>query len=174
MLNLSAGAIVTMDRGYNDYSLFASWCERGVYFVTRVKKDATYEVVTQREAKPEKNILADETITFSAPQSKEKCPYQLRLVSFYDVKKERIMHFLTNNFKLAATTIAAIYKDRWQIELFFKAIKQNLQVKTFLGTSENAVKSQLWTALLAMLLLDKMIERAYSKVCPSMHTWVML
>jgi hypothetical protein len=156
MLNLPAGAIVAMDRGYNDYSLFSSWCERGVYFVTRIKKDAIYEVVARREPKPEKNIVADETITFSSPQSREKCPYQLRLVSFYDEKKERVMHFLTNNFKLDAETIAAIYKDRWQIELFFKAIKQNLKVKTFLGTSENAVKSQLWTALLAMLLLKFM------------------
>jgi hypothetical protein len=153
MLNLPAGAIVVMDRGYNDYTLFGSWCTDGVYFVTRLKDNADYQVVQSLEPKPGKNIIADEIIRFNAPKSWEKCPHHLRLVSFYNAEKDEILHFLTNNFKLAASTIAAIYKERWQIELFFKAIKQNLKVKTFLGTNENAVKSQLWTALLASLLL---------------------
>lgn len=153
MLKLPAGAIVAMDRGYNDYSLFGRWCSQGVYFVTRLKDRADYQVVNRRPARPDKNVMADETIKFKAPKSWEKCPHHLRLVSCYNVDKKETMYFLTNNFKLAASTIAAIYKDRWQIELFFKAIKQNLKVKTFWGTSENAVKSQLWTALTAILLL---------------------
>lgn len=153
MLKLPAGAIVAMDRGYNDYALFGAWCTSGVYFVTRIKDKTDYQVVSQRKANFEKNITADEVIKFNAPKSQEKCPHPLRLVSYYHVEKGETMQFLTNNFKLAASTIAAIYKDRWQIELFFKAIKQNLKVKTFLGTNENAVKSQLWTALLASLLL---------------------
>lgn len=153
MLKLPAGAIVAMDRGYNDYRLFGAWCARGVYFVTRLKDNADYQVVEQLSAKPEKNIVADEVIKFTTARSLERCPHRLRLVHYYNVDKGELMYFLTNNFKLAASTIAAIYKDRWQIELFFKAIKQNLKVKTFLGTSENAVKSQLWTALLVILLL---------------------
>jgi len=153
MLKLPPGAIVAMDRGYNDYTLFGSWCRGGVYFVTRLKDKTDYQVVEELESKPEQNIVADDIIRFNAPQSWEKCPYNLRLVSFYNAEKDEILHFLTNNFKLAASTIAAIYKERWQIELFFKAIKQNLKVKTFLGTNENAVKSQLWTALTTMLLM---------------------
>ena len=153
MLNLPVGAIVVIDRGFNDYSLFGTWCARGVFFVTRLKENADYHVVRQLPAKPEQNIEADELIKFTQARSWEKCPYHLRLVNYYNAEKDEVMHFLTNNLKLAASTIAAIYKDRWQIELFFKAIKQNLKVKTFLGTSENAVKSQLWTALLTMLLL---------------------
>ena len=153
MLKLPAGAIVAMDRAYNDYSLFGTWCARGVFFVTRMKENADYQVVKQLPIKLGQNIKADEVIEFANVQSWEKCPYHLRLVSYYNPEKDEVMHFLTNNFKLATSTIAAIYKDRWQIELLFKAIKQNLKVKTFLGTSENAVKSQLWTALLVMLLL---------------------
>ena len=153
MLKLPPGAIVAMDRGYNDYTLFGAWCRGGVYFVTRLKDNSDYQVVEELEPKPEQNIVADEIISFNATMSWEKCPYHLRLVSFYNSEKNETLNFLTNNFKLAASTIAAIYKDRWQIELFFKALKQNLKVKTFLGTNENAVKSQLWTALTAMLLM---------------------
>jgi len=153
MLKLPAGAIVAMDRGYNDYALFGTWCANGVYFVTRIKDKADYQVVRRLEPKLDQNITADEIIRFNAAKSWEKCPHHLRLVSFYNAEKDETLQFLTNNFKLAPSTIAAIYKDRWQIELFFKAIKQNLKVKTFLGTNENAVKSQLWTALLASLLL---------------------
>ncbi len=153
MLNLPAGAIVAMDRGYNDYSLFGAWCGRGVFFVTRKKDNASCQVVGQRPLKSDKAIVADEFIKFTSPQAQKNCPYYLRQVSYYNAEKDEIMQFITNNFKLSATTIAAIYKDRWKIELFFKAIKQNLKIKTFLGTSENAVKSQLWTALLVMLLL---------------------
>jgi hypothetical protein len=153
MLRLPPGAIVAMDRGYIDYALFGAWCAGGVYFVTRLKDNTDFQVVSRLEPKPDQNITADEIIRFNAPKSKEKCPYQLRMVSYYNEEKDETLHFLTNNFRLAASTIAAIYKDRWQIELFFKAIKQNLKVKTFLGTNENAVKSQLWTALLTALLL---------------------
>jgi diacylglycerol kinase len=153
LLKLPAGAIVVMDRGYNDYRLFGAWCDRGVYFVTRMKDRTDYQVVASKVVAPDKDIVADEMIKFNSSSSQKKCPHHLRLVSFYNAEKDEVLYFLTNNFKLAASTIAAIYKERWQIELFFKAIKQNLKVKTFLGTSENAVKSQLWTALLAMLMM---------------------
>ena len=92
-------------------------------------------------------------IEFTDPISLEKCPYPLRLIQVYDPEKEEIYFFLTNHMDLGATTIAAIYKDRWQIEIFFKYLKQYLKIKTFVGTSPNAVKIQIWTALIAMLML---------------------
>ena len=95
----------------------------------------------------------DEIIELRGLNAFEKCPYRLRRIEFYDPEKEAILVFLTNHLTLGASTVAAIYKDRWQIELFFKAIKQNLKIKTFVGTSANAVKIQIWTALIAMLIL---------------------
>ena len=153
MLSLVAGAIVAMDRGFNDFSLFGAWCERGVYFVTRMKEKTVYEVVESREPPNGSNVLSDETIRLTGTGAEAKCPHLLRRVVVWDEKKKREIVLLTNNFNLSAKTIGAIYKERWQIELFFKALKQNLKVKSFLGTSENAVKSQLWTALTAMLIL---------------------
>lgn len=151
-LRLQAGSIVVMDRAYVDYSLFNNWITGGVYFVTRQKRNMTYEVVSKREPPNRGQVISDETITLTGYQAKKKCPHPLRRVTVMDDKKGELV-FLTNNFNLAASTIALIYKDRWRIELFFKAIKQGLKIKTFLGTSENAVKSQLWTALLSMLLI---------------------
>lgn len=153
LLNLAAGAIVVMDRGYNDFSLFAKWCVSGVFFVTRMKDNTVYDVEERREVPQGSNVLSDEIIRLSGPKAWEKCPHLLRRVVVWDAENEREIVLLTNNTKLSARTIGGIYKDRWQIELFFKALKQNLKVKTFLGTSENAVKSQLWTALTAMLIL---------------------
>lgn len=95
-------------------------------------------------------------IRFRGPQASKTCPHELRLVTFYDQEQQREFHFLTNNLRLAATTIAAIYKDRWAVELFFKALKQNLKIKTFVGTSPTAVKTQVWTALITMLMLRLM------------------
>ena len=102
----------------------------------------------------------DQIIRFTGLQAKSRCAHELRLVSFYDAEQQREFQFLTNNFRLAATTIAAIYKDRWAVELFFKALKQNLKIKTFVGTSPTAVKTQVWTALIAMLLLRFMQLKA--------------
>jgi hypothetical protein len=147
------GTIVVDDRGYNDYTVFGRWTAQGVYFVTRMKDNALYEVVGQREIPRNRHILKDEMIELRGPKAIEKCPYPLRRVEVYDPEAEEVLVFLTNNLKLAATTIAAIYKERWQIEIFFKALKQNLKIKTFVGTSANAVKIQIWTALIAMLIL---------------------
>jgi hypothetical protein len=147
------GTIVVDDRGYNDYSLFGRWTAQGVYVVTRMKDNALYEVVGQREVPRNSHILKDEMIELRGPKAIEKCPYPLRRIEVYDPETEEVLVFLTNNLKLGATTIAAIYKERWQIEIFFKALKQNLKIKTFVGTSANAVKIQIWTALIAMLVL---------------------
>jgi hypothetical protein len=147
------GTIVVDDRGYNDYALFGQWTAGGVYFVTRMKDNALYEVIGEKEVPQNRHILKDEMIELRGPKAIEKCPYPLRRIEVYDPETEEVLVFLTNNPNLGATTIAAIYKERWQIEIFFKALKQNLKIKTFVGTSANAVKIQIWTALIAMLIL---------------------
>ena len=152
-LRLDPGTIVVYDRGYNDYSLFGQWTSRGVYFVTRMKDKALYEVVERRTVPQGTPILKDQIIRLTGSRAEEKCPFLLRRVEVYIPEKNATYAFLTNQLKLGSTTIAAIYKDRWQIELFFKALKQNLKIKTFVGTSANAVKIQIWTALIAMLIL---------------------
>ena len=152
-LYFAPGSIVVVDRGYTDYRLFARWTQDGVFFVTRMKDNASYRVVEQREVPMHRNILSDERIEFTGYYSQRDCPHVLRRVVLWDHEKQQQIVFLTNHLKLGATTIAATYKDRWQIELFFKAIKQNLKIKTFVGTSENALYIQIWTALIAMLLI---------------------
>jgi hypothetical protein len=147
------GTVVVDDRAYNDYRLFAQWISQGVYFVTKMKENALYEIIGEREVPQNRNILKDELIQFTGYGAREKCPHPLRRIEVYDPKAEEVHVFLTNYMDLGSTTIAAIYKDRWQIEIFFKYLKQNLKIKTFVGTSANAVKIQIWTALIAMLLL---------------------
>ena len=154
-LKFEPDTIVVDDRGYNDYELFGRWTQDGVYFVTRLKDNAAYRIVKDLAVPPTKqgSVLKDQLIQFTGEGAAQKCPQQLRVVSFYDAEHDRTFQFLTNNPKLAAGTIAEIYKARWSIELFFKALKQNLKIKTFLGTSANAVKTQVWTALITMLML---------------------
>ncbi len=142
-----------MDRAYNDYQMFATWTERGVYFVTRMKDNAVFEVVERRRVPHNRNILSDEIIQLTGVKASKKCPHLLRRVVVWDADKSREIVLLTNHLEFGATTIANIYKDRWQIELFFKALKQNLKIKTFIGTTENALRIQIWTALLALVLL---------------------
>jgi hypothetical protein len=151
--HFDSGTIVVDDRGYNDYALFGRWTAEGVYFVTRMKENALYEVVGENDVPKNRNILKDELIELRGPKAIDKCPYPLRRIEVYDPETKEVLVFLTNNLKLGATTIAAIYKERWQIEIFFKALKRNLKIKTFVGTSANAVKIQIWTALIAMLIL---------------------
>ena len=152
-LSFEPGTVVVDDRGYNDYRLFAKWTEEEVYFVTRMKENALYKVVESRPVPQNRSVLKDQVIGLTGIDAWEKCPYLLRRVEVYSAEKGEVLVFLTNHFGFGATTIAAIYKDRWQIELFFKAIKQNLKIKTFVGTSANAVKIQVWTALMTMLIL---------------------
>ena len=156
-MSFAPGTIVACDMGYVDYKLFARWCKDGVWFVTRLKPKSAYRVVASRPLPQGSKILADEEIEFTVPSSRKACPHRLRHVVAWDEDNQRQIHLLTNHLTFGATTIARIYKDRWQIELFFKALKQYLKVKTFVGTSENAVQIQIWTALLAILLL-KMLK----------------
>lgn len=148
-----AGTVVVDDRGYNDYRLFAYWTDSGVFFVTRMKDNALYEVVEEHAVPQNRNILRDQTIRLTGAGAQDKCPHLLRRVEAVREDTGETLVFLTNHHGLGASTVAAIYKDRWQVELFFKALKQNLKIKTFVGTSANAVKIQIWTALIAMLLL---------------------
>ena len=152
-MHFASGTIVVDDRGYNDYRLFAQWTDAGVYFVTRMKDNALFEVVEEREPPQNRRILKDQIIRLTGPGAQHNCPNLLRRVEAVRDDTGGILVFLTNHQSLGASTIAAIYKDRWQIELFFKALKQNLKIKTFVGTSANAVKTQIWTALISMLLL---------------------
>jgi hypothetical protein len=152
-LHFEAGTIVALDRAYIDFLMFARWTEDGVFFVTRPKANVSYTVLKRRGVLWRGNVVSDEEIRLSGLLTKEKYPYRLRRIVVWDTKGGREIVFLTNIFHFAASTVASICKERWQIELSFKALKQNLRVKTFVGTNENAVKTQIWTALIAMLLL---------------------
>lgn len=152
-IHFAPGTIVVDDRGYNDYRLFAKWTEAGVLFVTRMKDNAQFEVIEEREPPQNRRILRDQTIELSGAGAQEKCPHRLRRIEAVREDTGETLVFLTNHHGLGASTIAAIYKDRWAVELFFKALKQNLKIKTFVGTTANAVKTQIWTALISMLLL---------------------
>jgi hypothetical protein len=152
-LRLDAGTIVVMDRGDVDYAWFGRLTTDGVFFVTRLKDNALYRGVERRRPPERNSIRRDEVIRLTGVAAETKCPHDLRRVEVYDPEKDETLVFLTNQLTFGATTIAAIYKDRWQIELFFKALKQNLKIKTFVGTSANALKVQVWTALIALLLL---------------------
>ncbi len=152
-LTFPAGAILVIDRGYTDYRWFASLHEDGVSFVTRLKDNAVFTVVERREVPENRGIVQDEVIALTGIGAAEKCPYLLRRVEAVDPTTGETLVFLTNHLTFGATTIAAIYKDRWQIELLFKTLKQHLKIKTFVGTSANALKTQLWTALIALLIL---------------------
>lgn len=152
-IHFAPGTVVVDDRGYNDYRLFAKWTEAGVFFVTRMKDNAAFEVVEERPVPHHRNVLRDQTIRLSGIGAQDKCPHRLRRIEAVREDTGETLVFLTNHHQLGASTVAAIYKERWQVELFFKALKQNLKIKTFVGTTANAVKTQIWTALISMLLL---------------------
>jgi IS4 transposase len=159
-LEFARGTIVVIDRGYLDYALYERWTECGVYFVTRSRTNMLYKVIECRALPTRGNVKRDETIKLTSEHARKRCSSLLRQVTVWDAEHKRELVFLTNIFHLAASTIGAIYKDRWQIELFFKALKQNLKIKTFVGTSENAVNVQIWTALIAMLLLKFLLLKS--------------
>ncbi len=150
---LNPGSIVAIDRGYIDYALFARWSMAGVFFVTRLKENAAFEVVEECQIPTNRNIRADQLIRLTGARAQADYPELLRRIVVWDAEHEREIVLLTNLLEFGPTTIAAIYKERWKIELFFKALKQNLTVKTFVGTSQNALFIQIWTALIAILLL---------------------
>jgi hypothetical protein len=150
-LSLEPGTIVVFDRGYTDYKWFASLSEQGVYFVTRQRWNCYRKVVKELPVPEKGNILADQMVLLG--HRSYRTGVEVRRVVVLDPETGKKFEFLTNKMDFAASTIAKIYRDRWQIETFFKALKQSLRVKTFVGTSANALKTQIWTALIAMLIL---------------------
>ena len=152
-LRFAPGTILAIDRGYNDYEWFRELMQEEVYFVTRMKEKAVYEVKVELQTPQNSKVVRDQIIYFPRLAREGEEPVLFRRVEIWDAEKEEAVVFLSNLLAFGATTIAAIYKDRWQIELFFKSMKQALKIKTFVGTSANAVRTQVWTALIAMLVL---------------------
>jgi hypothetical protein len=152
VLQLPTGAIVVMDRGYIDYKRLYQWVKRECSFVVRAKDNMRYVVCSARTVDASTGLRSDETIELALEKARKAYPKILRRISFHDANTQLDLVFLTNRFDLDALTIAAIYKQRWQIELFFKWLKQNLGVKHFFGNSLNAVKTQIWIAICTYLI----------------------
>lgn len=165
-IDFKEGSIIAIDRGCLDYGLFHKWTQEGVFFVTRMKSNAGYVVIKRQETPKVGNVLKDEIIELKWRDVRKKCPGRMRRIEVWNEERQEVIIFLTNNFKFSARTIARIYKDRWQIEIFFKMLKQNLKIKTFIGTSSNALNTQIWTALIAILLIK------YLQV-KSRHGWAL-
>jgi putative transposase len=151
-LRLPKGSIVVEDLGYTDYAWYAQLTSQKIFFVTRQKRNAAYEVLERHSVNKSQGLLSDQIIRLTGVKSLE-CPFSLRRITYRDPASGKRYVFLTNHFKLSARTIADIYKERWQIEIFFRWIKQNLKIKAFIGNSENAVLSQIFAALMVYLLL---------------------
>jgi hypothetical protein len=152
-LPLEPGAFYVMDRGYVDFVRLYRFSQSGAFFVTRCKKNLDCTRRSRREVDKTTGLRSDQTVALAGPKSSRLYPDPLRRVAFYDVEKRRRLVFLTNNFMLPALTIARLYKSRWQVELFFKWIKQHLRIKTFYGNTENAVKTQVWIAISVYVLV---------------------
>jgi hypothetical protein len=148
-----SGTILTFDRGFLDFAWFSSLIIQGVWFVTRPKANLAYRVLQTRTPPQNRSILKDQVIELTDSYSSRKCPYPLRLIEALDPKTGESILLLTNHLDFGASTISDIYKDRWQIEILFRNLKQHLKIKTFVGTSANALHIQIWTALIAYLLL---------------------
>jgi hypothetical protein len=152
-LRFDPGTILAIDRGFNDFKWFLELTEDGVYFVTRMKTNTVYTVMEDCEVPANGNVLKDQIVSLPALAKAGEDPVLFRRIEYWNADKSEILVFFSNLLHLAGSTIAAIYKDRWQVEIFFKALKQTAKIKTFVGTSANAVRTQVWTALIAMLVL---------------------
>lgn len=151
-LSLPKGSIVVEDLGYTDYAWYAQLTAQKIFFVTRQKRNARDEVLECRKVNKNQGLLSDQTIRLTGAKAQD-CPVLLRRIAYLDAATGRRYVFLTNHFRLSAKTIADIYKERWQIEIFFRFIKQNLKIKAFIGNSKNAVLTQIYAALIVYLLL---------------------
>jgi hypothetical protein len=164
------GAFYVLDRGYLDYErLFRLHCS-GAFFVTRAQKSTSFRRLSSAQIDPATGVLSDQRIRLDGVKTRHRYSQTLRRVRFLDPDQNRKLVFLTNAFQLPSATIAQLYKMRWQIELFFKWIKQHLRIKTFFGTSENAVRTQIWIALTVYLLVA--IARKRLDIGHSLHTFL--
>lgn len=164
-----AGAFYIMDRAYNDFERLKRFDADGAFFVVRAKTSMQYRRVASREVNKATGVRSDQSIVLTGLKTQSTYSDELRRVSYYDVENKRKLVFLTNNFRLAPATIAKLYKCRWQVELFFKWIKQHLRIKAFYGTSDNAVKTQLWIAismyvLVAIVRQELQLERSLYEI----------
>ena len=151
-IDIPAGSFLAFDKGYHDFTFYNQLTTNKICFVTRTKSNASYRVLKRRDVCKSTGVTSDHEIIFTGPLTRKKYPDKLRRIRYVDSETGKAYTFLTNNFKLAARTIANIYKARWEIELFFKCIKQNLKIKRFFGTTPNAVFTQIWIAMIAYLL----------------------
>lgn len=159
------GSVIVADRFYNDFTLLNVWDSNNVFFVIRHKENLQFTTLKENEL-PEKrhqHILKDEIIEMKTDLSKKKYPNKLRRVSVWDQTNNQVIELITNQFKWSPNTIGDLYKSRWQIEIFFRDIKQLLHIKSFIGTSENAVMTQIWTALITILILKALKVQAKHK-----------
>lgn len=152
-LHYSKGSIIVFDKGYTDYKWFKALTNKGIFFVTRIRKNALWRVEERRPVKKTKGLTSDQTITLTGVKPQKLGMPKLRRIGYRDLETGQRYEFLTNNFALSAQTIAKIYKERWQVELFFKWIKQNLKIKSFIGNSKNAIMTQIWISLCTYLIL---------------------
>jgi transposase len=150
---IEAGAYYVMDKAYVDFARLCQLNAARAFFVTRAKDNLQCEVVRKRGVNRLTGLRGDEQVRLTSPMSSERYPDVLRRVTYFDEDSSKTFVFLTNNLSLPALTICALYKQRWQVELFFKWIKQHLHIKSFFGTSENAVKTQIWVAISAYVLI---------------------
>lgn len=168
MIPIEPGAFYVMDRGYLDFERLYPFHHGGAFFVIRDKSNVKWRRVYSSPADRSTGIVCDQTIVLTADRSTKVYPEKLRRVKYHDGETDKSLVFLTNNFALPAITIAKLYKSRWQVELFFKWIKQNLRIKSFYGTSENAVKAQIWIAISVYVLVAIMKKRL--KIEASLYT----
>jgi hypothetical protein len=152
---LLKGSVIVADRYYNDFSLLSTWDANGVYFVVRHKDNIRYRSIKEYELPEDRHeqIIKDEIIQLTGVKSKFKYPKKLRRVAIWDEKNKQVIEVITNQLSWTANTISELYKSRWQIEIFFREVKQLLHIKSFIGTSQNAVMIQIWTALITILIL---------------------
>ena len=161
-----AGAVYIMDRAYLDYARLYRITQAAAFFVTRTKRNTQFRRIYSRDADRSAGIIADQTITLTGVTSCNDYPEKLRRIVFRDPTTNKRLIFLTNNFSLAPKTIADLYKSRWQIEIFFKWIKQHLRIKAFFGTSENAVRTQIWVAVSVYVLVPS-LRSAWNSITAS-------
>ena len=159
---LPKNSVVIADRGYEDFSMLYDWTKNDIYFVIRLKKSINHKMITELPLRENdnSNILKDELITLTEEGTKENYPKPIRRIAVYDEKNDKVIELITNNLTWTASTIAELYRQRWMIEIFFKELKQHLKIKSFIGTNENAMWIQIWTALITLLLLCYLKETA--------------
>jgi len=172
LMEFKAGSVLVFDKGYSDYTWHNQLTNKGIFWVTRIRGNAKYRVLERRNVDESQGVTSDQTIEYTSVRSSRNNLKPIRRVGFYDAQTKKHYVFITNQFSWSAETIAAIYKQRWQVELFFKWIKQNLKIKAFIGNSDNAVMTQVMVALCVYLTLAYI--KFQSKITQSLQQMIRL